>query len=164
MLPALRSLLREVDPNVPVFEALTLEEFTSAARFAQRTAASLLGVLAVIALGLTALGLYGVLAFAVAQRTAEIGIRLALGAQTADIARLVFARGGRLVLPGLAIGTLLAFAATRALAKFFFGVKPFEPALLALVLPAIALAALLACWLPARRATKVDPLVALRAE
>ncbi len=164
LLPSLRHEVRAVDPNVPVFEALTLEDFISAARFAQRIAASVLGVLSGIALVLTSLGLYGVLAFAVAQRTAEIGVRLALGAQPGDIARLVLTRGGRLVLAGLAVGSLAALSVTRLLATYFYGVKSFEPGLFALVVPAVVLAALVACWLPARRATQVDPMVALRAE
>jgi len=164
LLPDLRREIREIDPNVPVFEALTLEDFTSAARFAQRTAASLLGVLSAIALVLTALGLYGVLSFAVAQRTTEFGVRLALGALPGDIAHLIFVRGGRLVVVGLLAGSFVAAGATRLLASHFYGVKAFEPILLLLVIPAILAAAALACWLPARRATKVDPLTALRAE
>jgi putative ABC transport system permease protein len=149
---------------VPIFEAVTLEDFTSAARFAQRTAASLLGFLSLIALALTALGLYGVLSFAVAQRTAEIGVRIALGAQSRDIARLILGRGGRLVGFGLLAGLVLGLGITRVLAAAFYGVSSFEPALLALVLPPVILAALTACWIPARRATKVDPLTALRDE
>src|SRR5688572_270272 len=164
LLPSLRREIQAIDPQVPVFEALTLEEFTSASRFGQKTAASLLGILSGMALVLTGLGLYGVLAFAVAQRIPEIGVRIALGAQTSDIARLVFSRGGRLVLAGLLAGGVFALVITRLLARFFYGVKPFEPAILALVVPALILAALLACWLPARRAAKVDPLEALRAE
>jgi predicted permease len=160
----LRRAIRELDPNVPVFEALTLEEYTSAARFAQKIAASLLGVIAAMALVLTSLGLYGVLAFAVAQRTPEIGVRLALGARSSDIARLVFSRGLRLVAIGVAAGLVAAVLALRLLAAGFYGVQPFEPALLAAVAPPVALAALTASWLPARRATKIDPMIALRAE
>ena len=164
LLPALRREIQAIDPQVPIFEALTLEEFTSASRFGQKTAASMLGILSGMALVLTGLGLYGVLAFAVAQRAPEIGVRIALGAQTSDIARLVFSRGGRLVFAGLLTGGVAALVVTRLLAGFFYGVKPFEPALLALVVPALVLSALLACWLPARRAAKIDPLIALRAE
>lgn len=163
-LSALRSAVRELDPNVPIFEAVTLADYTSVARFAQKTAASLLGVLSAIALALTSLGLYGVLAFAVAQRTPEIGLRLALGAQRADIARLVLSRGVALIGLGLALGLLAAIGVARGIAALLYGVGPFEPALLALVVVPVLLAALFACWLPARRATKVDPVVALRAE
>jgi predicted permease len=163
-LSALRAEVRALDPNVPVFEALTLEDYTSAARFAQRAAASLLGVLSAMALALTALGLYGVLAFAVAQRTSEIGVRIALGAQPADIAQLVLSRGGVLLAFGLGAGLLAALGAARLLAAVFFGLRNFEPLMLAAVAPPLVFAAALACWLPARRAAKVDPLVALRAE
>jgi ABC-type antimicrobial peptide transport system permease subunit len=160
----LRREVHAIDPNVPIFEALTLEDYVSAARFAQRTAASLLGFLAVIALALTSLGLYGVLSFAVAQRTSEFGVRLALGAQSFDIARLILARGGRLVAIGLVLGLLTALGVTRVFAAVFYGLSSFEPGLLVLVVPPLVVASLIACWLPARRATKVDPLVALRAE
>jgi putative ABC transport system permease protein len=163
-LSAVRAEVRALDPNVLVFEALTLEEFTSASRFAQKAAASLLGVLSTMALALTALGLYGVLSFAVAQRTAEIGVRLALGARPADIARLVLQRGGILVALGLGAGGLASLGVTRLLAAAFYGLRPFEPAMLLAVVPPLLLAALAACLLPARRATKVDPLVALRAD
>lgn len=163
-LPALRNAVRELDPNVPLFEAVTLEDYTSAARFAQKTAASLLGVLSAIALALTSLGLYGVLAFSVAQRTPEIGVRLALGAAPGDIARLVLTRGAVLVGLGLLLGLLAAIATARLLAALLYGVAPFEPALLAVAILPILLAAFIACWLPARNAARVDPLIALRSE
>jgi len=117
-----------------------------------------------MALVLTSLGLYGVLAFAVAQRTPEIGVRLALGARASDIARLVFRRGLRLVTFGLAAGLVASVFAVRLLAATFYGVEPFEPVLLAAVAPTVVVAALATCWLPARRATRIDPLTALRAE
>lgn len=164
LLPAVRQAIRALDPQLPIFEALTLAEYTSAARFAQKIAASLLTVLSGVALALAALGLYGVLAFTVAQRTPEIGLRLALGAAPRDIARLVFSRGAALVGLGLGVGLLAAAAIARLLATMLFGVAPFEPVLLAATLPPIMVAAFTACWLPARQATKVDPLTALRAE
>lgn len=164
VLPALRQLVRELDPNVPIFEALTLEDYVSAARFAQKAAASLLAVLSAMALALTALGLYGVLAFAVAQRTPEIGVRLALGAQPGDIARLILGRGTALVAAGVALGLAGSIAAARGLAAVLDGVDRFEPLLLAAVTLIVVAAALAACLIPARRATRVDPIVALRAE
>jgi len=164
LLPTLRAVVRELDPNVPLFEAITLEDYIAAARFAQKIAASLLGFLSAIALALTALGLYGVLAFAVAQRTPEIGIRLALGALPGDIFRLVLGRGAVLIAFGLGLGLLAAGGAVRGIASLLYGVSPFEPALVAMAAVPVVLAAFAACWLPARRATKVDPLVALRAE
>lgn len=163
-LPALRKAVRELDPNVPIFEAVTLADYTSAARFVQKAAASLLGVLSAIALGLASLGLYGVLTFTVAQRTAEIGVRLALGAQPADIARLVLTRGIALLACGLGVGLLAAAAAARGLAATFYGVSAFEPLLLAAVIVPVTCTTLLACWLPARRAARVNPIEALRAE
>jgi macrolide transport system ATP-binding/permease protein len=163
-LPALRSIVRELDPNVPIFEAATLEDFTSAVRFAQKAAASLLGVLSIIALALTSLGLYGVLAFAVAQRIPEFGVRLALGAQPADIARLVLTRGAILIGIGLAVGLLATLAASQGMARLLPGVATFEPMILLGVTTLVVLSALAACWLPARRATRVDPMTALRAE
>jgi predicted permease len=164
LLPSLRATVRALDPNVPIFEALTLSEYTSAARFAQKAAASVLAVLSAIALALTALGLYGVLAFAVAQRTPEIGVRLALGARSIDIARLVLARGAWLIAFGLGAGLLAAIGVSRFIAALLYGVNAFEPTLLAAATVPVVLAAFAACWLPARRATKVDPIVALRAE
>lgn len=164
LLPSLRQAMRELDPDVPIFETLTLEDYTSAARFAQKTAASLLIVLAAMALALTSLGLYGVLAFAVAQRTPEIGVRLALGAQQADIARLFLGRGARLIAIGVALGLAGSLAMARGLAALLYGVNAFEPALLAGAIAVVSACALAACWLPARRAAKIDPIAALRAE
>jgi ABC-type antimicrobial peptide transport system permease subunit len=100
----------------------------------------------------------------VAQRTSEFGVRLALGAQPSDIARLVLSRGAVLIALGLGLGMAIAAGAGLGLAAFFYGVQPFEPALLALAAAAVLAAALAACWLPARRAAHVDPVIALRAE
>ncbi len=164
LLPAVRRELHLLAPDVPVFEAFTLEDYISSARFAQKLAAEFLGLLSVIAVALAALGLYGVLAFVVAQRTAEIGVRMALGARPADIFRLVLRRGFRLVAVGLGAGLLIALGVARFLSHLLYGVHGAEPALQAAVALLIAVAAFFACWLPARRATKVDPMVALRAE
>lgn len=164
LLPAVRAAARAVDPNVPIFEALSLADYVSAARFAQKAAASLLGLLSAIALGLSSLGLYGVLAFAIAQRVPEIGLRLALGAQPGDISRLFLGRGTVLLGIGLACGLAIAIAVTRGIAALFYGLDKFEPALLGLTMLPVALCALAAAWIPSRRAARVDPLVALRAE
>ena len=163
-LPGVRETIRSLDPNVPVFEALSLEDYTSAGRFVQKSAASLLDVVSIVALTLTALGLYGVLSFAVTQRTAEIGIRLALGALPTDVAWLVIKRAGSLVALGFVIGLVTSLGATRVLAAVFYGLHTFEPVvLIAVALPLIFVAAL-ACWLPASHATKVNPVDALRAD
>jgi predicted permease len=164
LLPALRAAVHRLDPRVSVFESTTLADSISAARFVQKAAASLLAVLSVIALALVSLGLYGVLAFTVAQRTTEIGVRLALGARPADIARLVLVRGMALLACGLGLGLLAAAAVARGLAATFYGISAFEPLLLAAAIVPVAATALLACWLPARRAARVDPMTALRAE
>ena len=164
LLPDLRATVRQIDPKVLLFEAFSLEDFVSGARFVQKATASLLGILSTIALALTSLGLYGVLAFAVAQRTPEIGVRLALGAQPSDIARLVLSRGALLIGVGVAVGLLGAFAAARAMAHALAGLSTFEPLALVAASALVVVPALLACWLPARRATKVDPMTALRAE
>jgi predicted permease len=162
LLPALRAVVRELDPNVPIFEATTLEDFIGAARLPQKTAASLLSVLSAMALVLSSLGLYGVLAFSVAQRTPEIGVRLALGAQPGDISRLILERGAVLIAVGLGIGLAAGVAVVRGVASLLYGVRPFEPSLVALSAVPIVAVAFAACWLPARRAARVDPIVALR--
>ena len=127
-------------------------------------AALVLGVFALAALLLGAVGLYGVLSYAVAQRTREIGIRMALGAQSRDVLRLVMGDGLVLTLAGLALGLVGARAAVRALASQLYGVGPFDPATFVAVPLLVAAVALLACYIPARRATRVDPMVALRYE
>jgi predicted permease len=164
LLPAVRGAIREFDPKVPILEAFSLEDFTSGARFVQKTAASLLAVLAGVALALTSLGLYGVLAFTVAQRTGEFGLRFALGARPADIAHLVLGRGIVLIGLGVAIGLLAALAAARGMAHALSGLETFEPLALLAAAACIVPPSLLACWLPARRAAAVDPMIALRAE
>ena len=118
----------------------------------------------VLALALAVMGLYGVTAFVVVQRTREIGVRMALGAQAADVVRLVLRQGLRLVIIGVAIGSLISAAVTRVLAAALFDISPTDPLTFVVITLLLGLVALLACWVPARRATKVDPLVALRCE
>jgi len=163
-LPAVRREIRALDPAVPVFDTLSLQDYIGAARSAQKAAAEMLAVLSCLAVGLAALGLYGVLAFAVAQRTQEIGIRLALGALPRDIVRLVLRRGLGLVIAGLFAGLLAAIGTAHLLAHVLYGVSSSEPVLLAAIAGILASAALAACWLPARRAARVEPMAALRAE
>lgn len=163
-LPSLRAAVRELDPNVPVFEAMALNDYIGAARYVQKVAAQLLGGLAVLAIALSALGLYGVMAFSVAQRTAEFGVRLALGATPQGIVRLVLRRGTWLIVPGLLTGGVVALGVTRVLARFFYGTAPLEPVLLVGAVALIVPAAFFACWLPARRAGRVSPMEAMRAE
>ena len=122
----------------------------------------LIGSFALVALGLAAIGIYGVVSYLVTQRAREIGIRMALGARAADVLGLVLREGMAPVVLGGAAGMLAALAATRALRSMLFGVTPLDPVSFAAALALLAAVALLACYLPARRATRVDPLVALR--
>jgi predicted permease len=159
-----RKAILEVDADQPVANVRTLEQDIGRSVAARRHTLSLLGLFAALALGLAALGLYGVLAHAVALRRNEIGIRMALGAQRADVLRLVLRKGLGLTLLGLAIGFAGALALTRVVRSQLYEVGPTDPVTFVTVALLLVLVALLACWLPARRAAKVDPMEALRHE
>ena len=134
------------------------------AKVSRRYAAGLFAVFAVVALTLAAVGIYGVMSYAVTARTTEMGIRMALGAQPRDVLTLVLGQGMILTLIGLVIGVGASFALTRLISKLLFGVSATDPLTFVVILLLLTLVALLACWIPARRATKVDPMVALRCE
>jgi predicted permease len=164
LLSDLRRELRSVDPGVHLFEVVTLSDYIGEARFAQKIGAALLGVLGALALLLAALGLFSVMAYSVSQRTQEIGIRMALGAQMSDVFRPVVGQSLRLAMAGIGIGLVLSFALTRLVASQLLGVSATDPLTFVAVSCLLCAVALAASFIPARRATKVDPLVALRAE
>ena len=164
IVPALQRELRSVDPSVNLDVVFALSDFISASWFVQKVAASLLGVLGTLALLLAALGLFSVMAHTVTQRTQEIGIRMALGAQVMDVFRPVLGQALRLTMVGVGIGLALSFALTRLVASQLLGVSATDPLTFVGVSCLLCAVALAASYLPARRATRVDPLVALRAE
>jgi predicted permease len=157
-------MVREVDPDVALTHLRTMDVQISDSLATRRTPALLAAVFAGSALLLATIGLYGVMAYAVAQRTREFGVRIALGARNQDVLRLVFVEGLRLAAIGLAGGVGLSFLLTRYMRSMLYGVSSDDPAALACVAAAIGLIVSVACLVPARRATKVDPIVALRAE
>jgi putative ABC transport system permease protein len=153
-----------MDQDVPVFAVKTMEEYLSASVAGPRFSTTLLSIFAAVALVLTIVGLYGVMSYSVAQRTNEIGIRLALGAQSRDVLLMIVKQGGALILSGLVLGLGGAYAATKLIQSLLFGVTAKDPFTFAAVAVLLAIVALLACYIPALRATKVDPMDALRCE
>ena len=164
LVPAIKRELQGLDPDQAFAGISTMESNIAKSLGSRRMMTSLLSEFAVIALVLASVGLYGVMALTVTQRTRELGVRLALGAQRADIFRLVLSQGMLLVLAGLTVGLLGAIGAGRGLQSVLYGVGGFDLPALSSALFALAAVALIACWLPARRATRVDPIEALRAE
>jgi predicted permease len=164
MIALVRGELQQLDPNMPVASARTLVERLSAPLLPARIVASALGGFGLLALLLAAIGIYGVMSYAVSKRTREIGVRMALGAQRGDVLRLVMGQGTALTLIGVAIGLLAAFGLTRLMKSVLFGVSATDPLTYAGVAALLTCVALLACYIPARRATRVDPMIALRSE
>ncbi|MBV8858093.1 MAG: ABC transporter permease [Acidobacteria bacterium] len=160
----LRERVRSIDKDQPVGNVKTMEGWLSESVASRRFSAALLGVFAAAAAALAALGLYGVVSYSVAQRTHEIGLRVALGARPRDVLRLVIGQGMTLTLVGTGVGVAVALALTRVMSGLLFGVGATDPAVFVTVPLLLAAVALLACYIPARRATKVDPMVALRYE
>lgn len=164
MLPIVRNEVAALDPMQAITRVATMDEMVATHLAQPRFSAVLLNWLSGLALLMAAVGIYGVLAYSVAQRTGEFGVRLALGAQTRDILRLVVGQGMRLVLMGITIGLVAAIGLTRLLKTLLFGVSATDPMTYAGAALLLIAVALLACWIPARRATKIDPLQALRQE
>jgi predicted permease len=162
--PVIRQQVLGVDPNQPVYDVKTMEERVAVTLGTRRFAVVLLGIFGALALLLAAIGLYGVLAFAVSQRTREIGIHMALGAQARDVLSMVIKQGMSLVLFGVVLGVAGAYGVTRTMQSLLFEVSTTDPVTFALVPLLLAIVGFVACYIPARRATKVDPLVALRYE
>ena len=164
LVPAIRSQVLALDSELPLQRVTTLDRMIANSIRQQRFTSLVLSVFAAVALLLAAAGLYGVISYSVAQRTHELGIRVALGAQVKDVMRLVLRQGMTFVMAGEVIGIIGAFALTRLLGGLLFGVTPTDAATFIAVTAGLTFVALLACYIPARRATKVDPLVALRYE
>jgi putative ABC transport system permease protein len=161
---AVRNAVWQVDHEQPVIQVRSMESVISESIWRQHVSASMLGIFAAIALVLSAVGIYGVFSYSVSRRTHEIGIRAALGATRSDIMWLVVREGLARTLAGVGAGIVAALGLTRLLAGLLYGIRPRDPltfAALSLMLTGVAL---LACYIPARRATKVDPMVALRCE
>ena len=164
LVASVREVIKQIDKDqyVAAIQPMTKLVTDSVAR--RRFNALLTGLFAIVALLLASVGIFGVLNYSVAQRTQAIGLRVALGAQTRDVLRLILGQGVRLILFGLALGLAVSFALTRVLAVVLFGVTPTDPLTFVGVSLLLTSVALLACYIPARRATKVNPLVALRYE
>ena len=164
LIPTLKRRIWDVDPTLPMYETSTIEALVSRTLAPRRFITSLLGILAGLAFVLATIGIYGIVSFATAQRTREIGVRVVVGGSAGDIMALVFAEGARRVGVGILVGLAGSLAATRVVAALLYEVSPTDPLTLGGTAALLAVVALLACYWPARRATRVDPLVALRAD
>ncbi|MCW5559102.1 MAG: FtsX-like permease family protein, partial [Verrucomicrobiae bacterium] len=164
LISAVGAAVAEVEPNQPLHNVMTMEQRLANTTTSRRMNTTLLGSFAVVALLLAVMGIYGVMSYAVTQRRREIGVRMALGAQQSDVLELILSRGLRLTLLGVVIGLAGALALTRYLSSQLFSVTATDPVTFLGVAIALTGVALLACWLPARRAARTDPMVALRTE
>jgi predicted permease len=162
--PAIRRIVASIDPDQPISELRTMDEIVDLNVADRQQQMTLLGSFAALALILASIGLYGVLSYAVTQRSREIGLRMALGASAASVIRMIIARGLALTGIGLAIGLVAAWLATRAMKNLLYGVAATDPFTFGAVAFLLAFIALIACWAPARRASRVDPIVVLREE
>jgi putative ABC transport system permease protein len=161
---AAQEAVRALDGNLPVSNVVTMDQVIADTLWQPRFNLQLIGIFAALAMTLAAVGLYGVMSYSIAQRTREVGLRMALGAQRLDVMKLVVGQGMKLAILGVAIGLLASLALTRLMEKLLFGVSATDFSTFAVIAVLLTLVALLACLIPARRATKVDPMVALRHE
>jgi putative ABC transport system permease protein len=161
---ALRGVVRDLDPTLPVYQVQSMEEHVASSVSRQRFYATLLGVFAAVALVLAAVGLYGVIAYAVSQRTHELGVRVALGATGDRIGRMVIGEGVILTAVGVIVGLAASLAGTRLIAKLLYNVKTSDPLTFVGVALLLGVVAACASYIPARRAARVDPLVAMRGD
>jgi len=159
-----RSALREIDPRIPPYNVQSMRAILDRFVAQPRLNSLLLGVFAGMALLLAAIGIYGVVSFSVAQRTQEIGVRMALGAQASDVFRLVLREGATLAIIGVVVGIVLSFAATHVIQSWLFGIEPTDIVTFAATAGALIAISITASFVPARRAARVDPLLAIRAE
>jgi predicted permease len=164
LISSVRNELRNLDPNQPVFNVMTMKKVIEESVSDRRLNMALLGIFAGLALILSSIGIYSVMSYTVTQGTREIGIRMALGARTGQVRKLVVGNGLRLSLVGVVIGLFGAFGLTRLMSALLFGVTPTDPLIFVGSSVSLVLVGVLACYIPARRATKIDPLVALRHE
>jgi len=162
--PAARKALAQIDPALPLDTVRSLANYLQEGLTGMTYVAAMLGVDGLIALFLAAIGIFAVMANQVGERTREIGVRLAMGAQRADVLRMILRRAAGLTGAGVAIGLVLAFALAHGVANLLYGVRPDDPVIFAGITAAIVATALVASWLPARRASRIDPMVALRDE
>ena len=161
---AVRSAIHEVDRTVPIYNIATMTERIGEQTARNRFTSWLMGIFAGVALLLATVGVYGVMSYAVSRRTQEIGLRMALGANRPQVLRLIIGQGLPLILAGILVGLAVSFGLTRLISTLLYGVTPTDRLTFASVTALLALIALFACWLPALRASRVDPLEALRHE
>jgi ABC-type antimicrobial peptide transport system permease subunit len=155
---------REIDPDLQVMQSTTMAQHLALSRLPSQMGALLISAFAVLAMALAAIGVYGMVRYTVAMRTREVGIRMSLGADASGVARLLATQGVRLVLVGGAIGITVSLFVARVIASLLFGLEAFDPVALVVAPLVLGATACLAAWLPARRASRVDPLTALRAD
>jgi predicted permease len=164
MIPVVRKEIEKLDPYIPLSSAKTIVEKMAAPLMPARIAAYVLGAFGILALLLAAIGIYGVMSYAVSTRTQEIGVRVALGAKAADVLKLTIFQGMTLVIVGAVLGIVIALALTKFTRSMLFGLSSADPLTYTTVAVILMFVALLACYIPARRASKIDPIVALRYE